>query len=168
MEIYSLKTILDTLAKKNGKKRLLYNFGPVGGWSSKIITALFFSIPFIEFAVLFNPYSFEYLGIAQAIIFFVVFASMLMLLVAGLIFALNTNLLRKIAPSFEKYFDGRDLNIVISSGVTPYSKFFEYYATLLKDNLDENEMHKGLIKALEKMEIDNKDLYEAMKRNTNS
>ena len=168
MAEYSLNTILKTLTKKNGKKRLLYNFGPVGGWNSNVIKMMFLSLPFIEYAVLFNPYSFAYLGIAQAIIFYVVFSSMLIILVAGLTFALNSNLVRKITPSLEEHFEGRDINMVLSSGITPYSDFFKYYASLLKDNLCEQEMHKGLLKALETMENDNKDLLDAMKRNTST
>ena len=166
MSVYSLTTILSTITKKNGSKRLLYNFGPVGGWNSGVMTAIFISLPFIEFAALFNPYSFEYLGIAQSIIFFIVFLSMLMILITGLIFALNANLIRKVTESWDIYFEGRSLTMVTSSGITPYSKFFEKYALLLKENLSEDEMHKSLLKAFETMEIDNKDLLDAMNRNT--
>lgn len=166
MAQYSLHTILKTLTKENGKKRFLYNFGPVGGWNSSVITMMFFSIPFIEFAALFNPYSFAYLGIAQSVIFYIIFSSMLMIMVVGLIFALNTNLIRKITPSFQEHFQGRDLNMILSSGATPYSDFFKHYSALVKENLDEKEMHKGLLKALETMENENKDLLDAMKRNT--
>ena len=166
MSVYSLTTILSTITKKNGSKRLLYNFGPVGGWNSGVMTAIFISLPFIEFAALFNPYSFEYLGIAQSIIFFIVFLSMLMILITGLIFALNANLIRKVTESWDIYFEGRSLTMVTSSGITPYSKFFEEYALLLKENLSEDEMHKSLLKAFETMEIDNKDLLDAMNRNT--
>ena len=166
MSVYSLTTILTTITKKNGSKRLLYNFGPVGGWNSGVMTAIFISLPFIEFAALFNPYSFEYLGIAQSIIFFIVFLSMLMILITGLIFALNANLIRKVTESWDIYFEGRSLTMVTSSGITPYSKFFEEYALLLKENLSEDEMHKSLLKAFETMEIDNKDLLDAMNRNT--
>jgi len=167
MSNYSLHTILSTLTKKNGKKRLLFNFRPVGGWDSKIIIMMFFSLPFVEFAVLFNPYSFEYLGIAQAIIFYIVFSSMLMILVTGMIFAFNANLVRKITPAFLEHLGGRDITLVVSSGVTPYSKFFEHYQTFLKDNLDEVQMKEALIKALEKMEEENKDMFDAMNRNNN-
>jgi hypothetical protein len=168
MAEYPLNTILKTLTKKNGKKRFLYNFGPVGGWNSNVIKMMFLSLPFIEFAVLFNPYSFEYLGIAQSIIFYIVFSSMLMILVAGLTFALNANLVRKVTPSLEEHFEGRNIDMVLSSGITPYSDFFKYYASLLKENLSEQEMHKGLLKALKTMENDNIDLLDAMNRNTNS
>ncbi|MDQ7044679.1 MAG: hypothetical protein Q9M32_02010 [Sulfurimonas sp.] len=167
MQNYSLTTILETLTKKNGKKRLLYNFGPVGGWNSSIITMMFFTLPFIEFAVLFNPYSFAYLGIAQSIIFYVVFSSMLMILVAGLIFALNTNLIRKITPSWNALFGERDITLVLSSGVTPYSKFFPKYKELVNENLNEEMMYKALLNALEEMEEENKEMLDAMKRNNN-
>jgi hypothetical protein len=167
MSMYSLNTILSTIAKKNGSKRVLYNFGPVGGWSSYVISAIFWSIPFLMFVALFNPYSFEYLGIAQSIIFYIVFSSMSMILVAGLMFAFNSNLIRKISPSWDTYFEGRELSIVVSSGITPYNAFFEKYTLLLKENLSEPEMHKALLKALETMEEDNKDLFDAMNRNTN-
>jgi len=162
---YSLNTLLATLTKENGKKRILYNFGPVGGWNSTVITIIFFTLPFIEFAALFNPYSFAYLGIAQSIIFYIVFSSMLMILVAGLIFAFNSNLIRKITPSWNELFKGRDLELIVSSAITPYSKFFDHYRDLLKENLDEKNMYKSLLKALDEMEEENKDLIDAMKRN---
>jgi len=167
MAEYSLNTILKSITKSSGKKRLLYNFGPLGGLNSTIVTLLFFSIPFIEFAALFNPYSFAYLGIAQSVIFYIIFASMLMILVTGLIFAMNSNLVRKIQPSWEEHFPGRDIHVVLSSGVTPYSKFFEYYSSILKEDLDEVSLHKSLLLALEKMEEENKELCEAMKINRN-
>lgn len=166
MPIYSLTTILSTLTNKQGSKRYLFNFGPVGGWESWIIASIFISLPFIEYIALFNPYSFEYLGIAQSIIFYVIFLSMLMILIAGLIFAFNSNLVRKITPSWDHYFPGRELSVVISSSMTPYNTFFKEYALLLKGNLSEEEMHKGILKALESMENDNKDLFDAMNRNT--
>ncbi|MBL4730523.1 MAG: hypothetical protein JKY28_04010 [Sulfurimonas sp.] len=165
---YSLTTILEALAKKNGKKRFLYNFGAVGGWSSKIIIIIFFSLPFIEFAVLFNPYSFAYLGIAQSVIFYIVFSSMLIILVAAMTFALNANLVRKITPSWDFYFAGRDITMVVSSGINPYSKFFDYYALLVKDKPSQEELYSGLLKAFETMQEDNKDLLDAMNRSTHS
>ena len=167
MAEYSLNTILKSITKSSGKKRLLYNFGPLGGLNSTIITLFFFSIPFLEFAALFNPYSFAYLGIAQSVIFYIVFASMLMIMVTGLIFACNSNLIRKIQPSWDEYFPGRDISLVISSGITPYSKFFENYSSILKEDLDENGIHRSLLIALQEMEDENKDLLDAMKRNNN-
>ena len=165
---YSLTTILEALAKKNGKKRFLYNFGPLGGWSSKIIIVIFFSLPFIEFAVLFNPYSFAYLGIAQSVIFYIVFSSMLIILVAAMTFAFNANLVRKITPSWDFYFANRDITMVISSGINPYSKFFDYYVLLVKENLTQEELYTGLLKAFQMMQDDNKDLLDAMSRSNNS
>mgnify|MGYP003385151515 CR=1 FL=1 len=167
MAEYSLNTLLKSIAKSSGKKRLLYNFGPLGGLNSTIITLFFFSIPFIEFAVLFNPYSFAYLGIAQSVIFYIVFASMLMILVTGLIFALNSNLVRKIKPSWDEYFPERDIDLILSSGITPYSQFFENYSLILKESLDESGVHNALLKALNEMEDENKELLDAMKRSTN-
>lgn len=167
MAEYSLNTILKSITKSSGKKRLLYNFGPLGGLNSTVITLFFFSIPFLEFAALFNPYSFAYLGIAQSVIFYIVFASMLMIMVTGLIFALNSNLTRKIEPSWNEYFPERDITLVLSSGITPYSMFFENYSSILKDDLDEDEIHKSLLIALQEMEHENKDLLDAMKRNNN-
>ena len=74
-KIYALKTILDTITKykkPDVKKRLIFNQSPVGGLGSKWIIASFLFLPFVEYALIFNPYIFNMLGIAQAIIFFVV------------------------------------------------------------------------------------------------
>ncbi|MDF1874141.1 hypothetical protein JHD48_00175 [Sulfurimonas sp. SAG-AH-194-I05] len=166
MSQYTLETILSTVAKENGKKRILYNFGPVGGWNSTIIGLLFLSLPFLEFAALFNPYAFEYLGIAQSIIFFIVFLSMIMILVIGLIFAFNTNLIRKITPSWNEYFPNQDLSMVMSSGITPYSDFFTMYKSILV-HAEEKNVHEELQKAFVIMEKDNEELLKAMNRDKN-
>ena len=108
---------------------------------------------------------FEALGIATAIVFFIVFLSIVMLVVFFIFYIIKKNVIKKITPSWSEYFPEQDLSMVLSSGVTPYSDFFKYYGLILKNNLSEDEMHKSLVKAFAEMEKDNKDLLDAIKRN---
>jgi hypothetical protein len=54
--------------------------------------------------------------------------------------------------------------MLLSSGLTPYSQFFDYYAQGLKENISEESLHNYLLSAFKTMEEENKDLLDAMKR----
>jgi len=95
-KIYTLKAILNTMSKQdktNVKKRLIFDQSPVGGIGRKWVIAFFLFLPFLEYAIIFNPYIYSMLGIAQAIIFFVVFLSVVMILIFTLV-----EWLRKLHP----------------------------------------------------------------------
>ncbi|HIQ27234.1 MAG TPA: hypothetical protein EYH42_01870, partial [Sulfurovum sp.] len=72
---YTLNEILasiSTYKKPKAKKRLIFDQRPLGGVGSKWLIAFFCLLPLIEYAGIFNPFIFGMLGIAQAIIFYVV------------------------------------------------------------------------------------------------
>ena len=166
MTTYSLSNILLSFADKNGNKRTLYNLGSLGGINTNLVKIFLLSLPFIEYAILFNPVVFKALGIATAIVFFIIFLSIVMLIVFFIVWGVNKKVVYKINPTWKTYFPEQDLEMVLSSQITPYDDFFKHYSLLIKENLDENEMHKGLLKALETMEEENRDLLDAIKRNT--
>ena len=167
MTTYPLENILLSFADKRGNRRTLYNLGALGGINTNLVKIFLFSLPFIEYAILFNPVVFNALGIATAIVFYIVFLSIVMLIVFFIFYIIKKNVIRKITPSWSQYFPDQDLNMVLSSGITPYSDFFKYYSVILNQNLNTDEMYKELIKAFVEMENDNKDLLDAIKRNTN-
>ncbi len=160
MSIYSLKSVLATFSKPNGKKRTIYNLSPVGGISSTFVGLFFLSLPFIEFALIFNPTVFNMLGIAQSIVFFIVFLSVVMIIIFLVTWMINRAVLKKISPSWESYFPGVDLKMVLSSGVTPYSDFFRSLAKV--SDLKEEELYQALKEAFLEMEEKNRDLVEAI------
>lgn len=162
MSMYSLKAILATFTKSNGSKRTLFNLAPLGGISSSIVTLFFFSLPFIEFAIIFNPVVFNKLGIAQSIVFFIVFLSIVMIIVFLVTWKINKSVLKKIAASWENFFPNVDLKMVLASGITPYSDFYKFYA--LSNKLEEEELHKALLEAFSQMQEENKDLLEAIQK----
>lgn len=162
MAMYSLKAILATFTKPNASKRTLFNLAPLGGVSSSLVAFFFFCLPFIEFAAIFNPVVFNKLGIAQSIVFFIVFLSIVMIIVFLVTWSINKKVLKKIAPSWESFFPKVDLKMVLSSGVTPYSDFYKYYAQ--SHTLEDDALHKALLKAFAQMEEENKDLIEAIKK----
>lgn len=162
MTTYSLKAILSTFAKSDGSKRTIFNGGPIGGVSSKAVILFFLAMPFIEYALIFNPYVFNALGIAQCIILYIVVLSMVMIAVFVISWKIQKRIIKKISPSWEHFFDKIDLNMVLSSGITPYSKFFDYYSKGLLENQNEEELHHYLLDAFKKMEEENKELIEAM------
>lgn len=164
MQNYSLKTILSTFSKSNGKRRTIFNAGPIGGVNDKLIILFFILLPLIDYAIFFNPYVFDKLGIAASIVAFIVSLSIVMIIIFLTTLKAKKNVIKKITPSWKKYFKDIDLNMVLSTGITPYSKFFEFYETGLKKNLSEEELHKYLINAFTIMEEENKDLIESLKR----
>lgn len=164
-ENYSLKTILDTLTKtKNGKakKRLIFDQTPVGGIGSKWVMSFFISLPVLLYVGIFNPAVFAMLGIAQAIIFYIVFLSMVMIMIIALTFINNNKVVRQITPSWDKYFPGVDIRQILSSGATPYKDFFKHYGQAMVENIEENDLHSFLLEAVEQMKKENSDLIEAM------
>lgn len=164
-EIYTLKTILDTISKykkPDAKKRLIFDQGPVGGISSKWIILFFLFLPVLEYAAIFNPWMFNMLGIAQSIIFFVVFLSMVMIMVIALTFINNNKVIRQITPSWKKYFPEIDLKMVLSSGASPYKDFFKHYSAALVEGLSDKELYAHLKDAFSAMEDENRDLLDAI------
>lgn len=169
-EKYSLTQILDTLVKTKTdtvKKRVIFDQSPVGGIGSKWVIAFFISLPILLYVGIFNPAIFAMLGIAQAIIFYVIFLSMVMILILAVAFINNNKVLRQIKPSWDEYFPGIDLKLILSSGVSPYKEFFKYYALAIKEGKKDDALHVYLQEAFVKMQEENKDLLEAMNKARN-
>lgn len=162
MKTYSLKAILATFAKTNGTKRTIFNLGAIGGISSKAVILFFFAIPFIEYALIFNPYVFNLLGIAQCIVLYIVLLSTVMIAVFLISWQIKKSVIKKIVPSWKNYFPTIDLNMLLSSAKTPYSQFFDLYSKGLKEEKSESQLHQYLLDSFKIMEDENKDLIEAM------
>lgn len=165
--IYALKTILDTISKykkPDVQKRLIFDQSHVGGLGSKWIITFFLLLPFIEAAVIFNPWVYKILGIAQAIIFFIVFLSIVMILIFTIASINNAKVVKKITPSWDHYFPDIDLKLIVTSGATPYKEFFVHYAKALNKGKRDEELYTYLKQAFVTMQEENKDLIEAMQR----
>lgn len=167
MQTYPLSSVLSSVANAHGNKRLLFNAAPLGGINSRLIIVFFALLPILEYALFFNPYMFKILGIATAIIAYIVCLSLVMIVVFLVTWRVNRHVIQKITPSWKHYFGSRDLALVLSSGVSPYSDFFGYYAQALRDNISSEELQKFLENGFVEMEKKNKDLLDAINRNTN-
>lgn len=168
-EHYSLQSILDSITKPDsGKKRLIFDQKPLKGIGSKWLIAFFISLPFLLYIGIFNPTIFAMLGIAQAIIFFIVFLSMLMIMIFALAFINNNKVIRQIIPSWEHYFPSADLKLVLSSGVSPYKDFFTYYEEAINKGLQGDALHVFLENAFMKMQEENAELLEHMNAHKNA
>ena len=166
-EKFSLKTMLSTLYKVNNdrvKKRILFDQAPVGGIGRIWVILFFISLPILLFIGIFNPSVFAMLGIAQAIIFFIVFLSMVMIMIIALTFINNNKLIRQITPSWNTLFPTVNIKQVLSSGSTAYVGFESFYNELVKSDLDEATLVKKFQDKFAQMQIDNKELFEAMNR----
>lgn len=172
MKNYSLSSILNALTKHKKssdastciKKRLIYNQADLGGISSPLLILFFFCIPFIEYAAIFNPYIFGLLGIAQSIVVFIVGLVFLMQVVFVMVWKNNKKTLSKVSSSWENYFPGVDLKLVLSAGVSPYNDFYKAYCELANSSLNDEQLHQGLVKAFKVMQEENKDLLEAINK----
>jgi hypothetical protein len=169
-ETYTLQTMLDAIIKtKNNKakKRLIYDQSLLNGIGSKWVIAFFISLPILLYIGIFNPKIFGMLGIAQAIIFFIVFLSMIMIMIVGLSFINNNKVIRQITPSWNKLFPTVDLTQILSSGATPYKDFFSYYTQALDEGLKGETLETRFKENFLKMQEDNKELFEAINRGRN-
>ena len=164
---YSIKSMIDAVSN-NAKKRTIYNKGAVGGIKSSYLKLFFLSLPFIEYALIFNPVSFNYLGIAQAIIFFIIFSSVVMFIIFLVVMGNNKSVFKRIEPSWKSYFPDVDLKMVLSSGVSPYQNFFSEYEKVMNQNLDDASLHTTLKGAFGRMKEENRDLLEAIEKAKNN
>lgn len=165
---YSLEAILasiSTYKKPNVTKRLLFDQSPVGGLGSKWLIGFFILIPFMEYAAIFNPYIFKMLGIAQAIIFFIVFLSIVMILIFALSSLNNARVVKKITASWNHYFPEIDLKLIVTSSATPYKNFYSHCSGAFNDGLEGEALHSYLKEAFSTMQEENKELIEAMQKN---
>ncbi len=168
---YPLEVILATLVKTKDvtvKKRLIFNQAPIGGIGSVWVIVFFISLPILLYIGIFNPSMFAMLGIAQAIIFYIVFLSMVMILIVALTFINNNKVTREIQESWSSYFPDIELSLVLSSGVSPFKDFFRYYGEGLEQNIEDDKLHTFFLQAFEEMKVENKDLLEAMNRDKSS
>ncbi|MCO4844654.1 MAG: hypothetical protein KC427_01390 [Sulfurovum sp.] len=164
---YALKTILESVFKeKNNKitKRLIHNNALLGGLSSKWIKFAFIIMPFAMYAAIFNPTSFKELGIAQAIVFYIILLVFAMQIVVASTYFNNKKVVKTAAKAWEDYFPGVDFKMIISSGTTPYVDFKKHYELALKDGLVGDALKKRLDDAFRQMEEENSILVEAMRR----
>ncbi|QSZ42809.1 hypothetical protein GJV85_12015 [Sulfurimonas aquatica] len=161
---FSLKEILSTFTSSSGKKLMIFNSAPIGGLSNIVYILFFISLPVIEYFVVFNQYVFDKLGIATCIVLYIVLSSILMMVVAAITWKLKKSVVKKITPSWNSYFKEIDLEMVVSSGITPYNNFFDYYSKAIKEGVNEDNLHKYLQDSFKEMQIENKDLIEALKR----
>lgn len=164
---YTLKTILESVfIEKNHKikKRLIHNNALFGGLNSKWIKLAFIILPFAMYAAIFNPVSFKELGIAQAIVFYIILLVFAMQIVVAASYFNNKKVVKIAAKAWEEYFPGVDFNMVISSGTTPYVDFKKHYELALNGGLDGEALKKRLSDAFGQMEEENIILVEAMRR----
>ena len=166
-KIYPLDSVLSAFTKyKNPKvtKRLIFDKSKFGKLGSKWLIGFFMFIPFIEYALIFNPTVFAYLGIAQAIVLFIVLLSMVMILIFALSSYNNSKVVDIISVSWQHYFPDIDLKLITTSGATPYRDFYKHYEIILNNGTSHEELNEQLNKAFKIMQEENKDLIEAIKR----
>ncbi|RLA68459.1 MAG: hypothetical protein DRQ78_00520 [Epsilonproteobacteria bacterium] len=164
---YSLTEILlSAFSIKNNiiKKRLIYNHAYIGGINSKWIKLSLFILPFAMYAAVFNPTVFKALGIAQAIVFYIILLVVAMQIVVGVSYFNNKKVIKRATKLWEEYFPDIDFNMILSSGVTPYSDFKKHFELALNDGLKAEELTNRLKDAFMQMENENSILVEAMRK----
>jgi hypothetical protein len=164
---YTLKTILGSVFKEKNnrlKKRLIYNNALFGGVSNKWIIFAFIILPFAMYAAIFNPTSFKALGIAQAIVFYIILLVVAMQIVVAASYFNNKNVLKTASRAWENYFPAVDFKMILSSGATPYTDFTKHYERALVDGLEHEALMKRLEDAFREMEAENSILVDAIRK----
>jgi len=164
MQTFPLKTILSTFTDKNGNKLTLFNAAPVGGLNSLIIKILFLSLPFIEFVAIFNDYVYSKVGLVTQIVVYIVFMSIIMVIIFAVTYITRKNVVKKITPAWNNYFPDIDLSMVLAVGITPYSDFFKHYSKLAKEELSEDILYEKLNNSFTQMQEENKELLIAINK----
>ena len=166
---HTLTSILESVFKEKNhkvKKRLIYNKAALGGLDSKWVKFAFVMLPFVLYAAIFNPTSFIYLGIAQAIVLYIIVLVFAMQVVVAVSYYNNKSVVKIATKSWEEYFPTVEFKQLLSSGVTPYVDFVQHYELALKDGLEDKALQERLSSAFEKMQEENKDLLDAMRRDS--
>lgn len=161
---YLLKDIISTFTSSSGKKLMIFNQAPIGGISNKLFILFFISLPVLEYFIVFNQYVFEKLGIATCIVLYIILLSIFMMIVAGTTWKIKKSVIKKITPTWNSYFNDIDLNMVVSSGITPYNKFFDYYAKAISNDIVDEKLHDYLLGSFKEMQVENKDLIDALRK----
>jgi hypothetical protein len=164
---YTIQTIIKSVFKENNhkiKKRLIYDNALFGGLSNKWIKLAFLILPFAMYAAIFNPVSFKELGIAQAIVFYIILLVFAMQIIVAVSYFYNKKVLKTANKAWEDYFPGIDFKMILSSGATPYADFKKYYEAALADSLVEDALKERMTEAFQQMETENVHLVEAMKK----
>ena len=164
---YTIQTIIKSVFKEKDhkiKKRLIYDNALFGGLSSKWIKLAFLILPFAMYAAIFNPVSFKELGIAQAIVFYIILLVFAMQIVVAVSYFNNKKVLKTATKAWEDYFPGIDFKMILSSGATPYADFKKYYEAALADGLEEDALKMRMTEAFQQMENENVHLVEAMRK----
>jgi len=162
---YPLEDILASFYKSNSnsvKKRLIFDQGKLGGLKSTWLKVFYISLPILLYIIIFNPFMFAMLGIAEAVVFYIVFLSMTMMITALLTFANNNKVIRMSTPTWTNIFPTVDLRQVLSSGVTPYKDFPMFYMKDLEAGLKGEALIESMQKHFKTMQEDNKELFERM------
>jgi cytochrome c oxidase subunit IV len=165
--IHTLNAILESVFKEKNhkiKKRLIYNKSALGGMDSKWLILSFILLPFALYAAIFNPAIFESLGIAQAIVLYIIMLVFAMQVVIGVAYYNNKSVVKIASESWNEYFPTVDFKTILSSGVTPYVDFVKHYESALAQGKKDEALHTELSKSFSQMQNDNRDLYEAMTR----
>jgi hypothetical protein len=163
----TLQEILSSVFKEKNNilnKRFIFNNAIFGGLDSKWIKVSLFLLPLFMYGAIFNKYSFEKLGIAQAIVFYIILLVFAMQIVMLVTYLNNKKVIKNASNEWEKYFPNIDFKMLISSGTTPYSDFKKYYTKALGDGLEADALVKRLNEDFSKMEEENSTLVDAMRR----
>lgn len=164
MSTHPLKSILATFTNKNGKKLSLFNAAPVGGMSSLVIKAIILAMPFIEYFAIFNNYVYDKLGLVSQVVMYIVFMSIMMMIVFIIIYMTRKSVIKKITPSWKTYFSDVNLTMVLAVGITPYSDFFKHYSKIVKQDLSDVALHEKLKELFVQLQEENTDLLIAMNK----
>jgi hypothetical protein len=124
----------------------------------------FIVLPFAMYAAIFNPTVFKELGIAQAIVFYIILLVFAMQIVAGVSYLNNKKVIKTAIKAWENYFPTVDFKMILSSGATPYADFTKHYEKAMEDGLESEALTKRLEDAFRKMEEENSILVDAIRR----
>jgi len=89
-----------------------------------------------------------------------------MLLIFTLVVINNNRVVEMIKPSWKRHFPEVAFELITTTGATPYKEFFNYYHEVLASNPNAEKIKEHLDIKFKLMQEENKDLLEAMSRDS--
>jgi hypothetical protein len=158
----SLDTIMQVITKPSGKRRIIFDRGKIGGFSAKWYPMIFLLLPIVEFWIIFKTPLFEKLGIATAVVAYIIMLSVVMIIIYSMVRINNSKAIAAISSGWKSCFPEIDLSMLLGSGNHPYKEFFALYQKVSKDgSLSTQEQ---LQKIFTELRSRNSELIERMER----
>ncbi len=161
---HSLSDILSIFTKDDGSRRVIPDLSKFGGSSPKSVIITILLLPVISYAIFFNPFVFNKLGLLTSVVAYIISMSVIIFSSFLIVTSKQKKMFKVIEPLWKEYFPEVDFKYVYTTRISPYNNFYNYLKKFKEEKLDDEELYKSLKDAINTMENENKELLNNIKR----